>query len=88
MTQIGERVWNREFGSNIPKLLMEPMDGTTAHLIKVSIYRSLGRWEPRIAVDYASIRVEPQDNGYYVTIPYRVLENNTLGNLTTTLRRP
>jgi len=57
---------------------MEPVDDITAQLLKVAIHRSLGRWEPRIEVNYAATIVTPLDtnDGYFCRVVYTILETD------------
>jgi len=87
MTQMGERAWIRDYGSDLPKLIHEPKDDTTAQLIKISAYRSLSRWIPRIQVDYASTLVTPTDTGYIVFIAYIITDMTTKGSFSFSLKK-
>jgi len=42
------RLFNRDFGSDIPALLFEPMDLITANLIKLETFGKIERFEPRV----------------------------------------
>lgn len=69
---IGERagIFEPEYGSALPYYLQEPIDGQTAEDIRMSLYTTFEKWEPRIEVRYEDILVEPDYTlpGYYVKV--------------------
>lgn len=50
-TRIGERVMLRRYGSNLPRLVDEPMNRSTLAAIRADIVNALGVWEPRLEVE-------------------------------------
>lgn len=54
-TPIGSRVLNREYGSNLYKLIDEPVNQYLYQKIYAAVVEALDRWEPRIKVTKLSI---------------------------------
>jgi phage baseplate assembly protein W len=61
LTNAGERVMLPEFGGSLGRFLFEPNIAATHRAIEEAIVRSLGRWEPRIAVASVEVDVAPDD---------------------------
>jgi phage baseplate assembly protein W len=82
----GERVFEPEFGSDLPFLLHEPMNDITAWRIENASYRALSRWIPYIRVDRPNSRVVPDyDRGVYkASIPYYELSGASYFNKSAT----
>ena len=70
LTNKGERPFQPDIGSDVRRLLFEPLDYGSAALIKSEIAECLGLFEPRISVE--GIRCEPdfQNNGFEVEVAY------------------
>ena len=49
-TRIGTRVMLRDYGSNVPELVDEPMNRTTIAAIRADMIAALNNWEPRLKV--------------------------------------
>ncbi len=71
----GERVFEPEFGSELPFLLHEPMNELTAWKIENESAYAISRWIPYVVVNRRDTRVIPDyDAGSYsVKIPYQEL---------------
>lgn len=54
-TPIGSRVLNRDYGSNLYKLIDEPVNTYLYQKIYAAVVEALDRWEPRIKVTKLSI---------------------------------
>lgn len=82
----GERVFEPEFGSNLPFLLQEPMNEITAWKIENESYIALQRWIPYILVDRRNALVIPNyDAGRYsVRLPYLELNPASFFNRAST----
>ena len=76
LTQKGERPFQPELGSDIYRLLFEPMDYGTAALIQKAIFEVIGNYEPRISVDSVIVSPSRDDNGFNVELSYSVLGRN------------
>ena len=64
------KIFQPEYGSEWHKFLQEPIDDMTAATMRVSMFQSITRWEPRIALDYANTTIvaKPELPGYVITI--------------------
>ncbi|PJG82126.1 GPW/gp25 family protein [Caviibacterium pharyngocola] len=51
LTQIGTRIQRRDYGSNIPKLLDNPITRTLMLQIAACAVIALNKWEPRIRIN-------------------------------------
>lgn len=74
LTEPGERVMLREFGSGLRRFLFQPNIVATHRLMEEAITQSLGRWEPRVELE--SVRVEPapdEPDVAIATIAYRLV---------------
>lgn len=56
-TPIGTRVMRRDYGSRIPDLIDQPMNGATLLRAASAAYMALLRWEPRIRI--STLRFAP-----------------------------
>lgn len=56
-TPKGTRFFMPEFGSNLHKILFEPMNQTTELMLMNEIYVALKRWEPRVNLIYNRCKV-------------------------------
>jgi len=80
LTNHYERPFQPHLGSNIRKLLFEPLDALVARSLEIEIKTVLQNFEPRVQV--ISIRVSPQleKNAFQVTLEFQPL--NTLAPIT------
>ncbi|WP_151710699.1 GPW/gp25 family protein [Acinetobacter brisouii] len=54
-TPIGSRVMRREYGSNIPNLIDQPMNDALIVKLYSAIYTPILRWEDRISIESLNI---------------------------------
>ena len=73
-TDVGERIFEPEFGSYLQRYLFEPMTEITAFNIKLWIYKALSRWLPFInfVFDKTTVIANELERLYEVTIVYTV----------------
>lgn len=73
-TQKGERPFLRDFGSDIRKLLFEPMNDATAFAILTEVVHSIRRWEHRIFLIQGQCSVTPiyEENKYEVVVVFGI----------------
>ena len=50
-TRIGTRTMLRDYGSNIPELVDQPINRSTIAAIKADVVNALNIWEPRMRID-------------------------------------
>jgi phage baseplate assembly protein W len=73
LTGTGERFFQPELGSKIPRLLFEPFDFASSALIKDEINRVLVNYEPRIKIDRIDVFPNYDANGYDVDMTIIIL---------------
>lgn len=73
LTIPGERLFNPELGSDINQSLFENIDGITASQIKSQIETTLAIYEPRVDLVKVIVNPDYDNNGFYVTINYRII---------------
>jgi len=83
----GERPFDYEFGANLRAYLFENMTNITAANMSTSINLALENYEPRIEVLNTNIQTKPEDNEVYITVTGRVLSNNEIIDISTTIER-
>ncbi len=73
-TNIGERLMNPEFGSNLQNLLMEPIDKLTTSQIYVSVVHAIKRWDQRIILIQAKSHVKAisEEDRYEIVLVFRI----------------
>jgi phage baseplate assembly protein W len=77
----GERVMRPDFGAGLDDFVFEPINTTTAALVRHRVEEALVAWEPRIRV--ASVDVTPgvQPGVLEIAIAYEVRATNTFYNI-------
>ncbi|WP_244214693.1 GPW/gp25 family protein [Cupriavidus plantarum] len=50
-TQIGTRTMRRSYGSDVPSLIDQPLNGVTRLRVMSAAVAAIVKWEPRISVD-------------------------------------
>ena len=73
LTQKGERPFQPDLGSNIYRILFEPLDFVSGALIKQAIFDTLKRYEPRIRVDTVIVNPDFDNSGYEVELSYTIV---------------
>tara|TARA_B100000427_G_scaffold314150_1_gene307066 strand:+ start:2118 stop:2513 length:396 start_codon:yes stop_codon:yes gene_type:complete len=78
MTNKGERLFDPEYGSNVPSYLFDQLDYGTAANISDAIRECLSKYEPRISI--ISLGVEPDfdQNGFEVQLAFKVIGRDDL----------
>lgn len=64
-TPIGSRVMRREYGSLLPELIDQPLNGPTALRAYSATVVALMKWEPRIRVQQITRQVSTQRPGRF-----------------------
>ena len=87
LTNKGERLFQPNIGSDIYKMLFEPMSDGVSELLSSAIQRTIADYEPRAKV--LSVNVVPyyEDNAYVVTMEYMIINRQTPITLNVTLTR-
>ena len=71
-TSYYERPMQPHIGSDIKKLLFEPMDGITAELLKSEVTQAVTRLEPRAAIQSVNVTPQYENNRYVVQIIFSI----------------
>jgi phage baseplate assembly protein W len=87
LTDRGERLYQPNIGSNINKLLFEPMEASTAQLLSKYIEDTIRDYEPRAKVLKVDVTAYDDQNAYAATITYLIINKQDPVNLTITLNR-
>ena len=71
-TNYFERPMQPHIGSDIKKLLFEPMDGITAELLKSEVQTAVTRLEPRASILNTKVTPQYENNRYVVSITFSI----------------
>ncbi|ADJ62413.1 oxidoreductase [Herbaspirillum seropedicae] len=55
MTPLGTRIYRRHYGSEIPELIDQPLNGVTILRIYAAVAYRLALWEPRISLSSVTL---------------------------------
>lgn len=77
LTNHYERLFHPEIGSNVTKLLFEPMSPTVANYIETEIYNTIVNFEPRVKLQNIEVEGDDDYNGYVITISYYEANSTT-----------
>lgn len=67
----GERVMQPWFGSNLRKILFEPLDAITLLQLKEDITNLINYQEPRIIVNDLSFHMDKENHTVYINLQFR-----------------
>lgn len=87
LTNKGERLYQPTLGSDINKLLFEPMIASTADLISKFVQDTIRYHEPRAKVLKVDVTAYEEQNAYAITIQYLIINKQDPVQLTVTLSR-
>ena len=73
MTNHYEKPFRPEYGTNIRKLLFEPMDLMTASILNEEIRNSIKNFEPRVLIEFLEIIPDFEKNQYNVNLTYSAI---------------
>ena len=73
LTNKGERPFQPNLGSNVQKVLFEPMDYASAALIKQEIRNTLKVYEPRVSVERIYCEPDFDNNAYQVELHFKIV---------------
>lgn len=80
-TSVGERIMQPEFGSNMDKLLFEPLSTTFSTYMTEQIRNAILYFEPRITLDSIDYAPDPLNGKIDLTLNYTVNGTNTRSNM-------
>lgn len=87
LTAQGERPFQPLLGSNIRKLLFEPVDDFTAFDIKEEVQTTLQNFEPRAKILNIDVVSEPDNNRFRLSIDFQMITNLETGTASFYLER-
>ena len=73
LTNKGERLFNSQIGSDIPRLLFEQLDYGVAALVQSEIKNVLTDYEPRINIISLEVIPNFDDNGFDVGMEFEII---------------
>jgi len=68
-----EKKFRPEIGTNIRKMLFEPMDSITSQTLQEDILNTIKNYEPRAIVEDLQVIPNYEENGYQVELTYSLL---------------
>lgn len=82
-----EKPFHPEIGSNIRRLLFEPMDPVTSTTLANEIENLIQNFEPRVTVNNIIVQSNYDTNGYNIEIEFEILAINNTFTISTFLQR-
>ena len=73
LTNIGERPFQPELGTNLSRLLFENCDYGTASQISDEITRVIRRYEERVILSLVDVNPSPENNAFDVSIEFEIV---------------
>lgn len=86
-TNKGERLFQPDVGSDIYKMLFEPMSQGVADLLSTSIQSTISNYEPRAKVINVIVAPDYDNNSYSITVNYIIINTSNPIALNVTLAR-
>jgi phage baseplate assembly protein W len=80
-TNPGERVMHPDFGAGLSALIFEPINATTAALVRHHVENALITWEPRIDAITVAVTPLPEQGQIEIDVRFRIRATNTFYNL-------
>ena len=87
LTGKGERPFQPRLGSDIRKLLFEPVDEFTALDIEEQVKVTIDNFEPRIKINKLDVISEPDNNRFKLSLEFQMITSLASGDLTFYLER-
>lgn len=76
LTNYYDKGFRSYVGSNATRLLFEPINPLTQQFLKDAINEVISNYEPRVRLTNIVVQMDPENNGYNVTISYVILNRN------------
>ena len=73
MVIVGEKPFNRDFGSQVNNLLFEMCDDATASELEEEIRRSIVYNEPRVNLKDVTVKALPEQNEFQIEVMYVII---------------
>jgi hypothetical protein len=77
MTNFYERPFQPNLGSNVDKLLFEPVNDLTANILATEIRNVINNYEPRVSIDLLEITSNPNQASFSVYLRFYIGNNTT-----------
>ena len=75
LTNHYERPFRPQVGSNIRRLLFEPIDSIISAQLEREVVETIQNFEPRVEVSKVVASPVPDENGYKITLEFYVINN-------------
>lgn len=75
LTNYYERPFQPQLGANIRKLLFEPLDSVSATALNTEIQNTISNFEPRVLVLNCITKVNYQENGFNISLTFRLINS-------------
>jgi phage baseplate assembly protein W len=82
-----EKPFHPEIGSNIRRMLFEPLDPIIATNLQAEIEQTLTNYEPRVSVSTINVTADYDNNGFIVHLEFYVLNRTEVISLNFFLSR-
>jgi|TARA_B100000085_G_scaffold112571_1_gene102745 phage baseplate assembly protein W len=73
LTAPGERPFNPELGSQVSRLLFEPLDDITTNALKEEIRNTINNFEPRVSLRQVFVQPNFSVGSYEISIRYDIV---------------
>lgn len=87
LTNNYERPFQPEIGSNIKKLLFEPIDYITTQTLKSAIEDTIKNFEPRVKLSQITVLAKEEKNAYDVSMSFYIGNNAEPTSINLILKR-
>lgn len=87
LTDRFERLYQPDIGTDIRKMLFEPMDAATAQNISVFTQQTITQFEPRAKIISINVVPDPENNRYIVSLVIAVINKQDPISFNITLDR-
>lgn len=77
LTNFYERPFQSNLGSNLDKLLFEPVNDLTANILETEIRNVINNYEPRASIDLLQITSNPNQASFSVYLRFYIGNNTT-----------
>jgi phage baseplate assembly protein W len=77
LTNFYERPFQPNVGSNLDKLLFEPVNDLTANILETEIRNVINNYEPRAKIDSLQITSNPNQSSFSVYLRFYIGNNTT-----------
>ena len=87
LTNFYERPFQPNLGSNINKLLFEPVNSLTSGNLKEDIRNVITNYEPRVGIDEIVVTPNEDENAYNITLQFYIGNNTSPTTINLVLER-